>query len=407
MANVIRIKRRLTGNAGAPSSLYGGELAYNEVDGTLFYGKGDDGSGTATSVIAIGGSGLGGEYVTLSTTQTITGNKTWSGQNFYTGEVDFSGAAISGISLFELDDVDINPETPPNEGDVLTWDDDSQRWIPLSIPRDSITSIEAAPGTGISVTTLNGVATISGIDATNTVKGVVRFANTLELTEMTASNVVVSPADLAAYVSQEITANEYVLPVATDSVLGGIKVGDRLAITADGVLSVDMPGALQYKGSADVTAAAPAAEVGDVYICENAGGAVADASWTGIGGDTISENALLLWDGSEWDTADLNVDTGVVSLSGVAPIQVNNANPKAPVISVDDATTDAKGVVELATAQELVDGATGVVPTADQVAALFNSVNDRLPDGANEGENLSWNSQIQQWVSGWLDGGIF
>lgn len=77
MSNTIRIKRRATGNAGAPSSLENAELAYNEVDDVLYYGKGTGGAGgTATTIQAIGGSGA---YLTLSGTQTVTGNKTFSG----------------------------------------------------------------------------------------------------------------------------------------------------------------------------------------------------------------------------------------------------------------------------------------------------------------------------------------
>lgn len=76
MSNVIRIKRRSgTGAAGAPSSLKNAELAYNEADDTLYYGKGADGSGDATSIPAIAGSGA---YVTKGTEQTISGAKTFS-----------------------------------------------------------------------------------------------------------------------------------------------------------------------------------------------------------------------------------------------------------------------------------------------------------------------------------------
>ena len=58
MANTIRIKRRASGNAGAPASLQNAELAFNEVDNILYYGKGTGGSGgTATTAEAIGGSG--------------------------------------------------------------------------------------------------------------------------------------------------------------------------------------------------------------------------------------------------------------------------------------------------------------------------------------------------------------
>ena len=77
MANTLRIKRRATGNAGAPTSLENAELAFNEVDNILYYGKGTGGAGgSATTVEAIGGYGA---YTTLSTVQTISGDKTFSG----------------------------------------------------------------------------------------------------------------------------------------------------------------------------------------------------------------------------------------------------------------------------------------------------------------------------------------
>ena len=77
MANILRIKRRAGGGvAGAPSSLKNAELAFNEVDNILYYGYGDDGTGTANTVPAIGGIGA---FVSLSADQTLTGNKTFSG----------------------------------------------------------------------------------------------------------------------------------------------------------------------------------------------------------------------------------------------------------------------------------------------------------------------------------------
>lgn len=77
MANTIRIKRRAGGgSAGAPSSLANAELAFNESDDTLYYGKGTGGAGgTATTVEAIGGKGA---FVGLSGNQTIAGTKTFS-----------------------------------------------------------------------------------------------------------------------------------------------------------------------------------------------------------------------------------------------------------------------------------------------------------------------------------------
>jgi hypothetical protein len=75
MANVIRIKRRASGNAGAPAALKSAELAHNEVDNTLYIGRGDDGSGNATSIVPVGGVGA---FADLASTQTIGGAKTFS-----------------------------------------------------------------------------------------------------------------------------------------------------------------------------------------------------------------------------------------------------------------------------------------------------------------------------------------
>jgi len=77
MSNTIRIKRRASGAAGAPSSLENAELAFNEVGDVLYYGKGTGGAGgSATTVEAIAGPGA---FLALSGTQTVAGSKTYSG----------------------------------------------------------------------------------------------------------------------------------------------------------------------------------------------------------------------------------------------------------------------------------------------------------------------------------------
>lgn len=58
MRDVIRIKRRPAGGEpGPPGSLAASEVAYNEVDDTLYYGKGDS-DGRATEIVAIGGAAV-------------------------------------------------------------------------------------------------------------------------------------------------------------------------------------------------------------------------------------------------------------------------------------------------------------------------------------------------------------
>src|SRR5262245_61001270 len=66
MTNVIRIRRRTSGAPGAPPSLYNAELAYNEIDHTLYIGEGTGGAGgTATVVVPIGGQALGSQAIPL------------------------------------------------------------------------------------------------------------------------------------------------------------------------------------------------------------------------------------------------------------------------------------------------------------------------------------------------------
>lgn len=81
MAVTLKIKRRASsGNAGSPSALKSGELAFNEntTDKLLYYGYGDDGSGNATSVISIGGeaipnTGIANSSVTINSNSLALG----------------------------------------------------------------------------------------------------------------------------------------------------------------------------------------------------------------------------------------------------------------------------------------------------------------------------------------------
>ncbi len=68
MANTFQIKRRSSGSTGAPGSLLGGELAYNEVGDVLYIG-------TASTPSEIGGIG---RMLTIETAQTAIGDKTFS-----------------------------------------------------------------------------------------------------------------------------------------------------------------------------------------------------------------------------------------------------------------------------------------------------------------------------------------
>ena len=105
MSNIIRIRRRTSGSAGAPSSLENAELAFNEVGEVLYYGQGTGGSGgTATSIIPIAGSGA---FMDLSSTQTVGGTKTFSNtiSGSITGNSGTATALATSRNIILQDDV--------------------------------------------------------------------------------------------------------------------------------------------------------------------------------------------------------------------------------------------------------------------------------------------------------------
>lgn len=95
MANIIRIKRRATGAAGAPTSLQNAELAFNEVDNVLYYGKGTGGAGgTATTVDPIGGFGA---FLALTGDQTVNGVKTFN--STIVGNIDTASKLLTARTV--------------------------------------------------------------------------------------------------------------------------------------------------------------------------------------------------------------------------------------------------------------------------------------------------------------------
>lgn len=140
MANIIRIKRRASGAAGAPASLANGELAFNEVDDTLYYGKGSGGEGgSATTVETIGGVGA---FVSLSGNQTITGNKVFSGSVTLPilNSITTSGNATIGGNLV------VNGTTTTINSTTLSIDDKNIELASTGSPSDA-----GADGAGFTI----------------------------------------------------------------------------------------------------------------------------------------------------------------------------------------------------------------------------------------------------------------
>ena len=162
-----------------------------------------------------------------------------------------AGGAVSGASkLTELEDVSVSSVA---NGQVLSWDATSQRWVNKTIEagldtaelEEYLTSHDYAKKSDIPA--LTGYATQEWV---NTKLG--SYATTSAMNSALGNKVDkvagkglssndFTDALLAKLNGIEEGANKYVLPTATGSVLGGVKVGATLAI-ASGVLNMKAVG---------------------------------------------------------------------------------------------------------------------------------------------------------------------
>jgi hypothetical protein len=194
MANTIRLKRRTTGAAGAPASLYNGEIAINEVGGSTawigYYGYGDAGSGVASSVVAAFGPGVTGS---------LTGTQTFSGTNTFTGSVTLTGTVSgTGISTYVL-------------GKRL--DEFAVPTSNISLNSNKITNLADPTSAQDAATKAYVDAARSGLD----VKASVRVATTANITlsgTQTIDGVVVSAGDRVLVKNQTAGAQNGIYDVA-------------------------------------------------------------------------------------------------------------------------------------------------------------------------------------------------
>jgi hypothetical protein len=198
----LRIKRRASGGgAGSPSSMANAELAFNEQTNILYYGTGTGGAGgTATQVIAIGGSGAfatlayvdaavaaGGGSVDLSgyaqlAGASFTGNVTIGGNltiNGTTTTINSTTVSVDDINVV-LGDTASPSDATSNGGGItlkgnsdktLTWVSATSAWtsnqdfnlVTGKVYEINGTSVLSATtlGSGVTGSSLTSVGTIS------------------------------------------------------------------------------------------------------------------------------------------------------------------------------------------------------------------------------------------------------
>lgn len=139
----------------------------------------------------------------------------------------------------------------------------------------------------------------------------------------------ISAATLSSKVRGDIDPAN--IPIATETELGAIKVGDNLAITGDGTLSAVIPNGMTIKGQWDPDADAPTAVDGDLYTMSKAG--TLNATWGALEDQVVALNDAVIYEGSDWAYLGPIFGGGVISLSGADPIETSGS-PETPIISI-------------------------------------------------------------------------
>ena len=221
----------------------------------------------------------------------------------------------------------------------------------LSIDNDGVlyatdTNTEYDAGTGIRIDT-----PVSGND---------EIVNTgvLDVTKNSSGNLVVSKESGDSTIT---LPQEYVLPPATSSTLGGVKIGDNINVDANGVISVDDPPA-PYS--------------------------LPIASDTTLGGIKVGDNLTIDASTGKLDATDTVYTLPIASTSTLGGIKVGNNLTIDPVTGVLDATGGGSITVD----DHLDDQSTNPVQNA-VLTPILEGLNTRIHEITANDVDLWWDME--------------
>jgi hypothetical protein len=318
MADILRIKRRTSGAPGAPASLANAEIAFNEVDNTLYYGKGTGGAGgSATTVIPIGGAGLGSSANPLMDGVASAGIGALLSKEDHRHPTDTSRAPLDSPPFTGT------PTAPTAAGGTNTTQIATTAFVTAAVQAqaqglDPKESVRAASAAGVGHT-LNGLITIDGY---TTVAG-----DRILIKSQAA------PADNGIYIA---SAGAWTRAPDTDTwneLISAFVFVEQGATNADSgwVCTVDQGGTLgttpvtwsQFSGAGQLTAGAGLVKTGNtVDVVGTANRIVANADSIDIASNYVGQASITTlgtivtgtWNGTTIVVS--NGGTGATSLTG-------------------------------------------------------------------------------------------
>lgn len=404
MPNTLRVKRRASGGAaGAPSSLANAELAYNEQDTTLYIGEGTGGAGgSATSIRAIAGPGA---FTTLGTTQTVTGNKTFSGVIEFTGSVSGIGGSgtVTSVAL-SLPNIFTVSGSPVTSTGTLTG----------ALATQTPNSVFAGPSTGSTAIAPTFRALVSDDIPTLTAAKISDFNTQVQTSRL---DQMAAPTSSVSFNSQRITgladpssAQDAATKAYVDATRQGLDVKDSVLvattanITLSGTQTVDGV-SLSVGNRVLVKNQSTAGENGIYVVAAGAWARAADAnSATNItpGLFTFVEQGTANADSGWVLTTDGSITVGT---TGLTFVQFSGAGQ----ITAGTGLAKTGNTIEITTVPA-VNGGTGLTTAAQGSVLVANTANtytaldgggstDKLLLYTASTDTISWTNEV--------DGGTF
>ena len=344
MSAIIRLKRS-TGTT-APSSLKTGELAYSYGTGTsanlgdrLFFGKGDDGSGNATSIVPIGGeyfaSLIDHSHGTLTASSGIVTDSNKKIDNLIVDNLDLNGNTISST------DTNGNITLDPNGSGVV--DVSTSKIVNVTNPssaQDAATKAYVDNATGGTSSTLDIAGDTGTGDVTLTDSDLFILGGT-GLSSVASNATVTLNLDNTA-----VTAGSYggttAIPVITVDAQGRLTAASTASITTTlstagdgGTGSVDLASqSLTVSGGTNLTAAAS----GQTITVDLDGDVLGLTSLT-VDNLKLDGNTLSSTDGSNTlyiDPAPEDSDGGDLIIRGNLQVQGTQTIINSTTMSVND-----------------------------------------------------------------------